>query len=180
MTTTQQLFQEVRTQFSPILETRHFEKDKLLHEENKICYNIFLVESGALRSFYHADGRDVTAHFALEYGIVGAADSIIRGTSSRYNIETLEVSKVHVLDYTEMEAFLDERPQLERLARKFSQLLYIDLVERLEGMTFLSAKERYDHLIARYPTITQRVNLRHIASYMGITQETLSRVRGKR
>ncbi len=151
----------------------------LLHRANRTCYDIFLVQSGALRSFYLLDGKDVTAHFALEYGMVGAADSIIRNKPSRYNIETLEQSEVYVLDYTEMEAFLDQNPHLERLARKFTQLLYIDLVERLEGMTFLTAKERYDHLIARYPNIAQSVNLGHIASYLGITQETLSRVRGK-
>ncbi len=173
------LFQQVITCFSPILRLHRFDKGELLHKENTMGQDLFLVQSGALRSFYYVDGKDVTAHFALEKGIVGAADSIIRGKRSRYNIETLEPSEVYVLDYTEMESFLDQHPQLERLARQFSQLLYMDLVERLEGMTFLTAKERYDHLIERYPTITQRVNLGHIASFLGITQETLSRVRSQ-
>ncbi len=138
-----------------------------------------MVHSGALRSFYYVEGKDVTSHFALDYGIVGAADSIIRKKRSRYNIEALEHSEVFVLNYDDLESFLDENPKLERLARQFTQLIYIDLVERIEGMTFLSARERYAHLMARSPDITQRVSLGHIASYLGITQETLSRVRAK-
>ena len=149
----------------------------MLHRAADISYNLYLVQSGILRSYYYVDGKDVTAHFALEYGIIGAADSIIKNKPSRYFIESLENSRVYILDYRGMESFLDQHPHLERLARKFSQSLYIDLVERLEGMTFLSAKEKYNHLLTRYPGITQRAGLGHIASYLGITQETLSRVR---
>ncbi len=175
----EELFQEVLTHFSPILKHKHFEKGRLLHKANEVSIELFLVRSGVLRSFYYVDGKDVTAHFALDHGVVGAADSIIRRKRSRYNIEALEDSEVFLLNYDELEAFLDKKPKLERLARRFTQLIYIDLVERIEGMTFLSAKERYDHLIDRYPDITQRVSLGHIASYLGITQETLSRVRAK-
>jgi len=173
------LFQEILTHFSPILKLNHFEKGQLLHQANKVSVELYLVHSGALRSFYYVEGKDVTSHFALDYGVVGPADSIIKRKRSRYNIEALENSSVFVLNYDDMESFLDENPMLERLARQFTQLLYMDLVERIEGMTFLSARERYLHLMARSPDITQRVSLGHIASYLGITQETLSRVRAK-
>ena len=174
-----ELFQEVLIEFSPILQSDFYKRGKLLHQENSVSFNLYLVQSGVLRSFYYVDGRDVTAHFALEYGVVGAADSIIRGKKSRYSIEVLEDCEVSIINYQELETFLDDNPSLERLARRFTQFTYMDLVERLEGMTFLSAKERYDHLIARYPNITQRVSLGHIASFLGITPETLSRVRGQ-
>ncbi|MGK7395714.1 MAG: Crp/Fnr family transcriptional regulator [Candidatus Cyclobacteriaceae bacterium M3_2C_046] len=173
----QELFEDVIHHFAPLLHSRQLDKGKLLHQASEISYNLFLVQSGALRSFYYVDGKDLTAHFAFEYGVIGAADSIIKGKPSRYYIETLEPSQVFVLDYREMEAFLDQHPQLERLARKFSQHLYIDLVERFEGMVFLSARDKYMHMLQRYPGITQRVSLGHIASYLGISQETLSRAR---
>ncbi len=107
-------------------------------------------------------------------------DSIVYGRVSRYRVEALEDSTCLLLDYREMESFLEQHPQHERLARRVTEYLYADLVERFEGMLFLSARERYEHLLARYPDITQRVGLGHIASYLGMTQETLSRVRGKR
>lgn len=175
----EELFQEVLTHFSPILTLNHFEKGQLLHQANDISLELYLVRSGALRSFYYVEGKDVTSHFALDHGVVGAADSIIRKKRSRYNIEALENSEVFVLNYNDLDPFLDENPKLERLARQLTQLIYMDLVERIEGMTFLSARERYAHLMARSPDITQRVSLGHIASYLGITQETLSRVRAQ-
>lgn len=175
----EELFQEILTHFSPILKLKRVEKGQLLLQANTISVELYLVRSGALRSFYYVEGKDVTAHFALDQGVVGAADSIIRKKRSRYNIEALENSEVFVLNYDHLAPFLDENPNLERLARQFTELIYMDLVERIEGMTFLSARERYAHLMARSPDITQRVSLGHIASFLGITQETLSRVRAK-
>ena len=138
------------------------------------------MNSGILRSYYFQNGNDITAHFAMQYNIIGAVDSILKQKKSLYNIEALEDSEVLLLDYNEMESFLDANPKYERLARQVSQLLYLDLVERFEGMMFLTAKERYDHLLGRYPAIIQQVNLGHIASHLGITQETLSRIRSLR
>jgi len=167
-------------EFEEILTPTFFKQGEIIHRQNEICNTIFIVKKGAMRSFYHIDGRDITAHFALDYNIIGAIDSIVKGTKSNYNIEVLEDSHIMQLDSIEMEHFLEKNPKFERIARQISQLLYFDLVERLEGMTFLSAKDRYNHLLKRYPTITQRVNLGHIASYLGITQETLSRIRAQK
>ena len=174
-----ELFQQALVDFAPILQSNSYKRGTLLHQENTLSFNLYLVQSGVLRSFYYVDGRDVTAHFALEYGMIGAADSIIREKKSRYNIEVLENCQVSVLDYQELESFLYQNPGLERLARKLTQMIYMDLVERMEGMTFLSARDRYEHLTVRYPGITQRVSLGHIASFLGITPETLSRIRGQ-
>jgi len=173
------LFDEIIEKFSPIIELKKFQKGEILHKANSICLKIFLVKTGVLRSYYFVNDKDFTAHFAMDYGVIGAADSIIRNKKSRYNIEALEMSEVFILDYNEMETFLIDNPSLERLARKFTQLIYIDLVERLEGIMFLTAKEKYEHLIFRFPDLIFKVNLSYIASYLGITQETLSRVRAQ-
>lgn len=174
-----ELFEEVIDKL-PILTLKQVEKGQILHREDTICLKIFLVKKGVLRSFYFVNEKDITAHFAMDYGIIGAADSTIKQKKSRYNIEALEPSEVYVLDYIQMESYLTEHPELEKLARKFTELIYMDLVERMEGMLFLSARERYENLVARYPDLIGRVNLGHVASYLGITQETLSRVRGPR
>ncbi len=172
-----ELFTQVLDNFAPILKKRQYVKGQLLHWEEELSYKIYLVRQGIIRSFYYVEERDITAHFAMEYGIIGAADSIIKNQKSRYFIEVLAKSEVYQFDYLEMESYLLKNPELERLARQFSQMIYIDLVERFEGMMFLSAKDRYLHFIDRYPGLINRVNLGHVASYLGITQETLSRVR---
>lgn len=173
----QELLATAIDRFGPVLRSRTVDKGTVLHHAGRVGTDLFLVERGLLRSFHLVKDKDVTAHFASENGIVGAVDSIVHGRASRYCIEALEDSRVHVLDHAAMESFLDENPELERIARRITQSLYADLVERFEGMLFLSAKERYDHLLARYPGITTRVSLGHVASYLGMTQETLSRVR---
>lgn len=173
------LFEAAKQGFAPLLSTREVAKGACLHPVGALGRDLFLVQQGLLRSYYWADGRDVTAHFAMEHGLIGAADSLIRGRPSRYAIEALEDSHCLVLAYPELEAFLEAHPQWEHVARKISQYLYMDLVERFEGLLFLSAKERYAHLLDRYPGLEQRVNLGHIASYLGIAPETLSRVRAQ-
>lgn len=173
----EELIKQIILVFDEILTSVHYQRGELVHQSDTRCNKIFIVKSGILRSYYFQNANDITAHFAMRYGIIGAVDSILKKKKSLYNIEALSESDVLLLDYNEMECYLEENPEHERLARKVSQLLYLDLVERFEGMMFLSAKERYDHLITRFPSITQQISLGHIASYLGITQETLSRIR---
>ena len=72
---------------------------------------------------------------------------------------------------------LTNKPQYEKYIRLVLEQVYIDLVERFEDLLFYTAKERYEKLIEKTPNLLQRVNLEHIASFIGITQETLSRIR---
>lgn len=172
-----ELIEQIIIAFEELLTPTIYKKGETVSQSDTQCQKIFIVKSGILRSYYFQNGNDITAHFAMQYSMIGAVDSILKQKRSLYAIEALEDSKVLLLDYNEMECFLDANPKYERLARQVSQLLYLDLVERFEGTMFLSAKERYNHLIRRYPNIIQQVSLGHIASYLGITQETLSRIR---
>jgi CRP-like cAMP-binding protein len=175
-----ELIEAARSAFAPILTQRTARKGALLVAPGQRSTRLFLVRSGLLRSFHVVESRKVDAHFALEDGVVGAIDSIVFGRESRYGIDALEDTECSTLDWDELERFLDANPSHERLVRKITQHLYAELVERFEGMLFLSARDRYEHLLARHPGITQRVGLGHIASYLGMTQETLSRVRSAR
>jgi len=172
-----ELIKQIIINFEEILTPAEYKRGEVVHHSSNTCNKIFIVKSGILRSYYFQNDTDITAHFAMDYSIVGAVDSIMKKEKSIYSIEALEDSEVLVMNYDEMETFLIKNPAYEKLARQVSQFLYLDLVERFEGMMFLTAKERYQHLITRYPKITQQVSLGHIASYLGITQETLSRVR---
>ncbi len=175
-----ELIRAARSAFAPILAPRSVEKGERVLEPGERSTRLYLVTSGLLRSFHVVESREIDAHYALEDGVVGAIDSIVHGRESRYGIDALEDTECLVLDSVEMEAFLADHPEHERLVRKISQHLYAELVERFEGMLFLSANDRYEHLLMRFPGITQRVGLGHIASYLGMTQETLSRVRSRR
>lgn len=163
--------------FSEILTREEYQKGYLLHREQTVCHYLYLITSGAVRSYYHKDGKDITAHFAIDLSVVSAVDSFATGRPSRYNIEVLEDTIAYAMSRHELETFLQQHPRYEHTARLFAEQLYRGLVDRVEDLVFCSARERYEKLVQQNPTIAQRVNLGHIASYLGITQETLSRVR---
>ena len=175
---TNDLYDELREAFDEVMEYEEFSAGSKLHHAGAVCNKLFFVERGNLRAYYYFKGNDVTAHFASDKGSITAPDSFIKGEISKYHIEVLTDSSIHVIRKSALEKHLAEHPHLERLARHYTEEVYLEMLERVEGIIFLSAKERYEQLLKRHPGIDQKVNLGHISSYLGITQETLSRVRG--
>lgn len=170
---------DLLTDFQKIMKKASFLKNELLHKEGEICNHLFLIEKGITRAFYYKDGKDITAHFAVENGTTTAIDSFIQRKNSRYNIEVLENSEIISISHQDLHQLLQEKPHYEKYVRIFLEQIYIDLAERIEDLLFHSAKERYDKLVKNTPSLLQRVNLKHIASFIGITQETLSRIRAQ-
>lgn len=166
--------------FGSIISTSDYVKNQVLHRDQTICNHLYFVKSGVVRTFYYKDGKDITAHIAVEQGAITAIDSFIQRKPSRYNIEVLEDATLMAVTHHDFEQFLLDNPQHERTARLFLEKIYIDLAERIEDVLFHSAHERYEKLVNQHPSIIQRVNLGHIASYLGMSQETLSRVRAQR
>lgn len=175
----QQELEDLFQDFQKIMKKERFKKNHVLHHENSICKHLYLIEKGVARAFYFKDGKDVTAHFATEGGTITAIDSFIQNKKSRYNIELLEDSYIISISRNNLNKLLTEKPIYEKYVRLFLEQIYIDLAERVEDLLFNTATERYTRLVNTHPTLLQRVNLSYIASYIGITQETLSRIRAK-
>lgn len=174
------ILNELLNDFRTITTTHKLPKHHLLHQEDTICNHLYFIETGIARSYYHKDGKDITAHFAIENGGITAIDSFIQRKKSRYNIEILEDAVVHSMAHYDIQVLLDQKPSYEKFVRLFLEQIYVDLAERVEDLLFYNAKERYDNLILKKPSLSQRVNLGHIASYIGVTQETLSRIRAQK
>jgi len=170
---------EIFADFQEIISSSSYIKNQSLHSEGTTCNHLYFIESGIARSYYHKDGKDITAHFATENGTITAIDSFIQRKKSRYNIELLEDSKVISISHQDLQQLLERKPHYEKYIRIFLEQIYIDLAERIEDLLFHTAKERYNKLIKNNPNLLQRVSLNHIASFIGITQETLSRIRAK-
>ncbi|MGA9637619.1 Crp/Fnr family transcriptional regulator [Flavobacterium sp.] len=166
--------------FSKLMTFQELPSKHLLHCEGTICNHFFIIHKGLARAYYHKDTKDITAHFAIEKTSITAIDSFIQRKKSRYNIELLEDSSLSYINYDDWKKLLEDKPHYEKYARIFLENIYIDIAERIEDLLFYSAKERYEKLTHKFPSLQQRVNLGHIASYIGITQETLSRIRAKK
>ncbi|MGE4287469.1 MAG: Crp/Fnr family transcriptional regulator [Salinivirgaceae bacterium] len=152
-------------------------KNSVLLSMGSIAKNIFFLHKGLARVFYYRDDRDVTDYFAVGNQFVGATASLFKGIPSNKAIELLEDSEVYSLPYARFDQLCLKHPDLERAVRKLAIFGLLEEQERIESLRFLSAKERYWELEKKYPGITNRAPLKHIASYLNTTDVSISRIR---
>jgi len=164
---------------SAVLHPKELAKGSLLITEGKVCDEVNSVEEGCLRGFYNHDGKEITYWFAFENDFVTSFYSFISRKPCVESIQAIENCRMWSISYNDLQSLYNNYPQVERLGRLMNERYYVRLEERFARNHFKEAKERYENLILYSPHILQRVPLGYIASYLGITQETLSRIRGK-
>ena len=151
-------------------------KNELLQPFGHTCKTIYYIKTGIARIFYYKDGVDITEYFAFENNIVARVESLFTGRPSKKAIQILEDSQIVAIQVPGLFQLYDRYPQIERLFRLIFEAGYVETVNRMESLQFHTAEERYRDLL-RKPNIIQRIPLKHIASYLGITQVSLSRIR---
>ena len=170
---------ELAAAFQNIMVFEKFPKHTILHEYDKICNEMYIIQKGITRVFYHNEDKDITCYFAAEQETVTAIDSFIQRKKSKYYIEALEDLEVFKISHSDLENLFTSNPKYERFGRLFLQQLYIDLVERIDNLVLKTTKEHYEMLLEKKPELFQRVASKHIATYLGMTAETFSRIRAK-
>ncbi|AWH85738.1 cyclic nucleotide-binding protein [Flavobacterium album] len=144
-----------------------------------ICRNVYYIEKGLARTFYLKDGKEVTERFKAENSFTCSMSGHVTNMPDGRQIELLEPSVIWSLPYNELEKLYDRYHEIERLGRYLITQEMLEMHRRLTELQFISAQERYSNLISNDPLLLQRVPLGLISSYLGITQETLSRIRAK-
>jgi CRP-like cAMP-binding protein len=153
-------------------------KKQYLLQEGDVCKYVAFVEKGMLRSYTIDDkGGEHIIQFAFEGWWISDQYSFLTGEPSIYNIDALEDSELLLLTQSAEEQMLAKIPQLERFFRILLQNSLIAAQRRLVSSLSRTAEEKYTELITSCPTIPQRVPQHMMASYLGITPETLSRIR---
>ena len=155
-------------------------KNSYLVTEGRTCRHLYFLEQGALRGYYNLDGKEITHWFAFEQDFVTSFHSFITGQPAVESIQLLEGSTLWAISKKELTALMNRFHEIERLVRISYEKYYIRLEERFVNAQFRTATERYASLMQQTPHILERVPLGHIAAYLGISQETLSRIRSKR
>ena len=151
-------------------------KNNILQEIGATCKTIYFVKSGVARIFYYKDGNDITEHFSFEGNIIARVESLFTGRPSQKAIQVLEDSTIIAINATQLFKLYDDYPDIERLFRLIFEAEHVHTVKRLESIQFHTALERYQSLMKEKEVI-QRIPLKHIASFLGITQVSLSRIR---
>lgn len=152
-----------------------------LLKEGKTCENIWFVEEGLIRHFkIDEKGKERNTWFAAEGTITTEISSLINKTPSNESIQLIEDSVIYKLSCTDISKLLNKHHQFCIWYIKIIEQFYFKQIDkRINELQFLDATERYNNLLFQYPTFSQRISLGNIASYLNITQETLSRIRAK-
>jgi len=163
--------------FSEVIKVK--KKEQLLHIGDTSKY-IYFIYQGAIRT-YHLDsaGSETTSWLLFENEIVISVYGFFSQKPSFEAIEALEDSVLLRLNREKLNQLYIDVPSFNYIGRILTEQYYIRSEEKANALRMLSAKDRYLRLIIQYPQIIQRVSLGHIASYLGITQHTLSRIRAQ-
>ncbi|RXK58868.1 Crp/Fnr family transcriptional regulator [Lacibacter luteus] len=156
-----------------------YPKNHQLVTEAAVCRHLYFVEKGALRGYYTLDGKEITHWFGFENDFVTSFHSFITQEPAVENIQLLEGSILWSISKDTLTSLFNNHPEIERIVRIAYEKYYIRLEERYVNAQFKTAAERYEQLLNDSPHILERVPLGQIASYLGISQETLSRIRSR-
>ena len=131
-----------------------------------------------VRQYYYKNKKDVTEHFSFEGRIVFCIESLLKQEPSRLIVEALEATTLYAIPYDILLGLMVRNQEMEMLYRKILEHVAISSQEHADSQRFENASERYERLLREKPEIILRAPMVHIASFLQMTPETLSRVRG--
>lgn len=185
-----QLFESLK-QYHPLSDEAHealqcsftklvLPKNEYLITQGKVCRHLYFLEQGCLRGYYDLDGKEITHWFGFEDDFVTSFHSFITRQPAVENIQLVEGCVLWSISKEQLTSLFNQHQDIERLVRIAYEKYYIRLEERFVNAQFRTAAERYQQLLDRSPQILDRMPLGYIAAYLGISQETLSRIRSKK
>ena len=152
----------------------------MLLEEGKIADKLYFIRKGCLRLFFYNEGKDITFQFFFEGDFVASFDSLYKGTPSLFSLESIDPAEVRFIKKEDFYNEIENNSSLrkvyeEKIIERFSfyQHLFLSRIKN-------TPQQRYEELLKEYPNIIQRVPQHYIASYLGITPVSLSRIRNRR
>ena len=154
-----------------------YRKGDTVVKEGQYSKKAYLIVDGCARAYYLKDGKDISDWFTFENQFMASIISFFSDQPSPHYVEFVEDSTVLEFTKETVDLLSNNFHDFERFISKVVTETMLGLCERLHTIQFAKAEERYQNLISIYPDITQRIQLTHIASYLGITLETLSRIR---
>ncbi|GHA30901.1 cyclic nucleotide-binding protein [Salinimicrobium marinum] len=161
------------------LSFRTLSKGDYLLNHGETCRHIYFVNKGFLRIFYYKNGKNITEWFAREKNFCFSITSYFNKTPSDLIIESIEDSEVIFLSRKGLEELRKCNLEVANLIIEFLSHSLIASQKRMESIQFETAKKRYQNLLKEQPEIIHQVSLHNIATFLGITQETLSRIRAQ-
>ncbi|TDE48464.1 Crp/Fnr family transcriptional regulator [Flavobacterium sp. GT3P67] len=158
---------------------REIKKNDYFLKEGQISTHICFVQKGLFRYYINQEGEEKTFYFGSEGYFITDYESFVPQIATVQNIQALEDSIVFSISYSDLQQFYTNVENGERFGRLALEHEIIDVVKKLKSFYKENIKQRYESFIKKYPEVQQRIPQYHIASYVGIKPQSLSRIRKK-
>lgn len=160
-------------------EERNIPKKTTVLSCGKIAKEIYFIIRGCMRLYYDKDGIDISAFFFTENMFAGAYDSFTTKIKSRHFIETTEDCHCLSIDYNTLQSLYLELPKMNELIRKVLEKRFFELHQLFTSQILDSPEQRYLNLLKEHPDLLQRIPQHQIATFLGVTPVSLSRIRNR-
>ncbi|QHS58206.1 Crp/Fnr family transcriptional regulator [Chitinophaga agri] len=167
------------TAFKEHITEVEYAKGKILVRANKVEESLFFIKTGIARAFARKGDQEVTFWFGKEGDTLLSMRSYVEDLPGYEDIELLENAQLYELKSADLKRLFDTDIHIANWGRKFAEFELMKAEKRLISLQFNTATQRYEELLRENPNLIQRVQLGHIASYLGITQVSLSRIRAE-
>lgn len=171
------LSKESLVALTPYFSHQKLDKDDYILRNGEICKHIYFIQKGFARIFYFKNGKEITEWFAPEKTFCFSITSYFESVPSRLVIQCLESCEVIRLSKAGLDALSSKNLEIAHLLMTMFSRSLILSQKRMDSIQFETARQRYHKLLEEQPHILQKVPLQYIASFLGITSETLSRIR---
>ena len=160
------------------LKTKKLHKKDLLLKIGRINEDIYFVHYGLLRCYYLIDDKEISSWFMKEGDVMISVESFFKQSISYEAIQAIEDSLVHYITYSDLQFMYKNFSEFNVIGRVLTERYYTLSEERLHSIRFKSARKKYAYLMKNHPELILRVPSKYLASYLGINEVTLSKIKG--
>ena len=160
-----------------LFKKRKLKKGEFFLADGQVCKHAGFIERGLVRYYINDDGEEKTYDFGQEYNFVCNYESFLPQAPSTKIIQALEDSELWQISHADLQVFYQSVSGAERFARLVIEQVFVQLLQSLTSLYTDTPETRYQKLIKEHPDLLQRVSQYHIASYVGVKPQSLSRIR---
>lgn len=170
---------EIEKELAKKVKSQIRQKGDFFLQKGQASSSLFVIESGLVRAYFVKDDREINSWFGFENIILGSVLPLFFNLPAVEYIQFLETSTIHYIAGNDLNDFYKKYNDMNSIGRIMTEEYCKILEDRVTSLQTETAEQRYNTLLREQPDAVQRISLGHIASYLGITQETLSRIRKK-